>query len=76
MLTRSKSVNHLVQDPDLSKTLEQIRQELLLEKHQKTNMGDLNQSILRDLWIPQDQNTDIAQDESKERVQTSNILLC
>jgi hypothetical protein len=49
MLTRSKSVNHLVQDPDLSKTLEQIRQELLLEKHQKTNMGDLNQSILRDL---------------------------
>jgi len=61
MLKRSKSSNHLLQDPELSKTLEQIRQELLSTKHQKNiKMGDVNQSTLCDLWIPQDQSTDIA----------------
>lgn len=61
MKMRSKSYNNILEYTELSKTLLQIRQELQSAKYQKkANMGDHDQSILLDLWVPQDQNTDFA----------------
>ena len=59
MKTRSKSYDNLLEDPELNKTLQQIRQELKLLRHPSLKeMGDQDQRLL-DLWVPQDQNDDL-----------------